>query len=52
MGSVPYVRLGEFDVDPGALPLLPQNIVRAYRVLPLMLYQGRVIVAIANHYPP
>ena len=46
--GVPYVRLGEFDVDPGALPLLPQNIVRAHRVLPLMLYQGRVIVAMRD----
>lgn len=46
--GVPYVRLGEFDVDPGALHLLPQSIVRAYRVLPLMLYQGRVIVAMRD----
>lgn len=46
--GVPYVRLGEFDVDPGALHLLPQNIVRAYRVVPLMLYQGRVIVAMRD----
>jgi len=43
--GVPYVRLGEFDVEPAALAALPADIARARRVLPLMLHDGRLVLA-------
>ncbi len=43
--GVPYVRLGEFAVEPAALAVLPAHIVREYRVLPLMLQGDRLVVA-------
>jgi type IV pilus assembly protein PilB len=43
--GVPYVRLGEFVVDPAALAALPPDIVREQRVLPLLLYRDRLVIA-------
>lgn len=43
--GVPYVHLGDFDIDPIALAKLPQELVRAQRVLPLMMHEGRLILA-------
>jgi type IV pilus assembly protein PilB len=43
--GVPYVRLGEFDVEAAALEAVPQEIARGRRVLPLMLHDGKLIVA-------
>jgi type IV pilus assembly protein PilB len=43
--GVPYVRLGEFDVEPAALAALPQDIARGRRVLPLMFHEGRLVIA-------
>jgi len=43
--GVPYVRLGEFDVESEALAVLPAEIARARRVLPLMLHDGRLVLA-------
>lgn len=43
--GVPYVHLGDFEVDPAALALLPQEMVRTRRVMPLMLHEGRLVLA-------
>jgi len=43
--GVPYVRLGSFDVDPGVLTHIPQDVARSYGVLPLMWYHGRLVIA-------
>jgi len=43
--GVPYVRLGDFAVEPTALAALPAHVVREQRVLPLMLINGRLVVA-------
>ncbi len=43
--GVPFVRLGEFDVEKAALDAVPLEIARGYRVLPLMLHDGKLIVA-------
>jgi len=36
--GVPFVRLGEFDVESIALTALPKDFIRSRRVLPLMLH--------------
>ncbi len=43
--GVPYVRLGEFDVEAAALAMLPQDIARSHRLLPLMFHDGKLFVA-------
>jgi type IV pilus assembly protein PilB len=43
--GVPYVRLGEFDVEATALDAVPLELARSRRVLPLMLCDGKLIVA-------
>lgn len=46
--AVPYVRLGGFDVDAEALARIPQEIIRANCVLPLMQHQGHLVVAMRD----
>lgn len=43
--GIPYVRLREFDIEPAALALLPHDLLRARRVLPLMLHGERLVLA-------
>lgn len=43
--GIPYVRLGEFDIEAAALAMLPQDIARRHRILPLMLHEGKLFVA-------
>jgi type IV pilus assembly protein PilB len=43
--GVPYVRLGDFAAEPAALAALPAHVVREHRVLPLMVHDGRLVVA-------
>lgn len=46
--GLPYVRLREFEADPLALYKLSNQLVRTYRVLPLMIHQGSLIVAVRD----
>lgn len=46
--GLPYVRLREFEADPLALYKLSNELVRTYRVLPLMIHQGSLIVAVRD----
>jgi type IV pilus assembly protein PilB len=43
-----YVELTEKDVDKGALGLVPENLLRKHRALPLKLEDGRLIVALGD----
>jgi type IV pilus assembly protein PilB len=43
--GVPYVRLGDFDIEAPALAMLPPDLARSRRLLPLMFDKGRLIVA-------
>src|SRR5690242_499393 len=43
--GVPFAVLRDFDVEPEALSLLPQEVVRTHRVLPLMIHDGQLVVA-------
>lgn len=46
--GTPFVKLAEFDIDPQALMLLPQHVMRGLSVLPLMLDRDRLIVAVSE----
>ncbi|MGH3090424.1 MAG: GspE/PulE family protein [Rubrobacteraceae bacterium] len=43
-----YVEVSEKDVDRGALGLVPENLLRKYRALPLRLEDGRLVVALGD----
>jgi type IV pilus assembly protein PilB len=43
--GVPYVHLGDFDIDQAALAVVPHDLARTLRVLPLMLHEGRLVLA-------
>ena len=46
--GVPFVRLSEFDIEPDALERIPQEEMRRLRVIPLMLDNRRLVVAMAD----
>ncbi|MEO6079666.1 MAG: ATPase, T2SS/T4P/T4SS family [Steroidobacteraceae bacterium] len=43
--GVPYVKLGDFVADPGALAALPAHLAREHHVLPLMFHGERLVIA-------
>ncbi|MBV8634030.1 MAG: hypothetical protein JO002_06045, partial [Burkholderiaceae bacterium] len=46
--GIPFVRLGEFDVDPNALKAVPAALVQKHNVIPLFQSDGRIVVALEN----
>jgi type IV pilus assembly protein PilB len=46
--GVPFVRLKDFDVELEALEKISQEVMRRFRVIPLMLDKGRLVVAMAD----
>lgn len=43
--GVPYVHLARLNIDPQALGMLTADIARKYTVLPVLVYENRLIVA-------
>ncbi len=46
--GIPYVTLGEFDIDPDVLALVPADIALQYTVLPLAARNNHLAVAMEN----
>jgi type IV pilus assembly protein PilB len=46
--GIPFIKLGEFDIEPEVLALVPPDIALQYGVLPLMLHGGHLVVAMEN----
>lgn len=46
--GLPFVRLENFDPDPMAFNRLPAEAARRYRILPLMFFRGRLVVAMTD----
>ena len=46
--GLPYVRLGGFLVEPEALAKVPQDVVRIYRVLPLLIDRSKLVLAMRD----
>ena len=46
--GVPFLRLSHFDIDADAVKLLPAHIARKHMVLPLVLEEDKLIVAVAD----
>ena len=50
--GIPFVQLADFDVDPQALLLIPQQTARKLMVLPLMFDRDRLVVAASEPGDP
>ena len=48
IAGLPYVNLGEAEVNPETLSLLPQDIAERYMAVPLGEMQGRLVVAMLD----
>ncbi len=46
--GIPFIRLGEFEIDPEVLAMVPPDIALQYSVLPLMLHGNHLVVAMEN----
>ena len=46
--GVPYIKLNHFDVDPDAVKLIPAHIARQHLVMPIVLDQDKLIVAVSD----
>jgi type IV pilus assembly protein PilB len=44
--GVPFVKLKDFTIQPEAIDEVPEEIARRYNLLPLMLYSGRLVIAV------
>ena len=46
--GIPALRLQHFDIDPAVTALVPEALARRYHLMPVLLYEGRLVVALAN----
>lgn len=46
--EIPYVHLSEFDIDPNVLKHIPAEFARSHALIPLMLYEDRLVVAMED----
>ena len=46
--GIPFVDLVKFQIDEEAIKLVPEKLARKFRVLPLYLYEGKLVVAVVN----
>jgi type IV pilus assembly protein PilB len=46
--GIPFVRLQGFKLDPAVLELVTADLARKNRVMPLLLHDGRLVVALEN----
>ena len=50
--GIPFVRLKDFEFDPEALAYVPREIARRYHLIPLCLYQDRLVIALDDPTNP
>ena len=46
--GIPFVNLKKFNINPGVIEIVPENIVRQHNIMPLCFYDKKLIVAIEN----
>jgi type IV pilus assembly protein PilB len=46
--GVPFVNLEEFNIDPEAVKFIPPTTAARLGILPLMFYDGRLVIALSN----
>lgn len=46
--GIPFVDLRQFQIDPQALKLVPRELAQKHQIIPLYMYEGRVVFATEN----
>ena len=46
--GIPFVKLQDFDIDPKVLPLITEELARKHVLMPLMLHQDSLVVAMQD----
>lgn len=46
--GIPFVDLQKFDISPEVINIIPENLVRKYSVLPLYIYDKKLVVSLEN----
>jgi type II secretory ATPase GspE/PulE/Tfp pilus assembly ATPase PilB-like protein len=46
--GIPFVDLDKFEIDPEAIKQVPENLARKHEVLPLYVYEGKLVVTMEN----
>ncbi|MDD3518034.1 MAG: GspE/PulE family protein [Chromatiales bacterium] len=46
--GIPFVNLRKFPVEPGVLKLVPMELAKKYRLIPLYLYEDKLVIAVEN----
>jgi len=46
--GIPFVRLGDFDIDLNVVKIVPASLVHKHMVMPLFQNEGRIVVALEN----
>ena len=46
--GIPALRLQHFDIDPAVTALVSEEVARRHHLMPVMLFEGRLVVALEN----
>lgn len=46
--ALPFAKLTSFDIDLKVIDIVPEEIARKYKLIPLFLHQGAIVVAMSN----
>lgn len=46
--GIPLIELGQFTIDPTVIRLLPEDLVRQSRIIPMCLVDGKLVVAMSD----
>ncbi len=46
--GIPFVNLRQYEISPKIINLIPKKLIKRYSVIPLAIYNGKLIIAIEN----
>ncbi len=46
--GIPFVNLRKYEISPKVINLVPKKLIKRYRVIPLAIYNGKLVIALEN----
>lgn len=46
--ALPFVKLASFDIDPSVVDMVPEEVARKYKLIPLFTHRNGIVVAMAD----
>ncbi len=46
--GIPFVNLRKYEISPKVINLIPKKLIKRYRVIPLAIYNGKLVIALEN----